>query len=184
MELFNIDLTGWWLQNFFNAERELIVREFTPNKMGLIGQYDKEPLFTVDSFNIKDEAIIPFLESLSVWLRKYDKISKKIYAKFLEVSQLDPLCEVDLLLNDKAYRNWIILRHLTLYSIHCQLRLEVKSVEFNYGNYDRAPDICKELSGKSFSFIDDRDIIFSHWEIYKPTCRCTLLPNYEGILIE
>lgn len=184
MNLFNLDLTDWWLQTFFNAERELIVKEFTPNTMGVIGQYDKEPIFTVDSFDIKDEAIIPFLENLSIWLRKHDKISKKIYAKFLEVAQLDPICNADLLINDKAYRNWVILRHLCLYNIHCQLRLEVKTATFNFGNYDPAPDICKELSGKSFSFVNDRDVIFSHWEIYKPTCRCVLLPDYEDILID
>lgn len=37
MQLFYLDLTDWWLQTFFNAERELIVREFTPNTMGLLG---------------------------------------------------------------------------------------------------------------------------------------------------
>ncbi|MDQ9023299.1 hypothetical protein RFI02_19575 [Acinetobacter sichuanensis] len=184
MQLFYLDLTDWWLQTFFNAERELIVREFTPNTMGSTRQHDKQSIFTVDSFNIKDLAIIPFLENLSVWLRKQDKISKKIYAKFLEVAQLDPICNADLLMHDKAYRNWIILRHLTLYNIHCQLRLGVNRVTFDFGNYDRAPDICKELNGKLFSFIDDKDTIFSHWEIYKPTCRCILHPNYDDILIE
>lgn len=179
-----MDLTDWWLQAFFNAERELIVREFAPNTKGFIGQHDKEPIFTIDSFNIKDEAIIPFLENLSVWLRKHDKISKKIYLKFLEVAQTDPICDSNLLLNDKAYCNWIISRHLTLYNTHCQRKLGVENVTFDYGNYEPAPEICKELSGKSFNYISDAEIIFSHWEIYKPECRCVLVPNYDDILAD
>ncbi len=84
--LFNLDLTDWWKATFSTQERELIYNEFRPNSQGVLGESNRTTIFTVDNFNIKDEAVIPLLENLSSWSSKHKEISQKIFLKFIDVA--------------------------------------------------------------------------------------------------
>ncbi|ENV26700.1 hypothetical protein [Acinetobacter baumannii] len=181
--LFNIDLTDWWKSSFSSEERELIYSEFKPNTQDGIGTSTKDSIFTIDDFNINNEAVIPFLENLSRWLRKHKEISNKIYLKFIEVSTADPICDVQRLREDKNYLEWFISRNLVLFNIFSFVNLEVKNISFNYGNFERAPNICKELNNKVFNLKTDLDLIVNHWGSYEPNCRCVLLPEIENDLL-
>ncbi|MEC6000784.1 hypothetical protein [Acinetobacter pittii] len=181
--LFNIDLTDWWKSSFSSEERELIYSEFKPNTQDGLGTSTKDSIFTIDEFNINNEAVIPFLENLSRWLRKHKEISNKIYLKFIEVSTADPICDVQRLREDKNYLEWFLSRNLVLFNIFSFLNLEVKNISFNYGNFERAPNICKELNNKVFNLKTDLDLIVNHWGSYEPNCRCVLLPEIENDLL-
>lgn len=181
--LFEINLTDWWMSEFTDSERDSFF-DLLKQKHFDFTELNKRTVINNESFLIIDEAIIPFLENLSVWLKPSPELSHKLFLKFLDVAALDPVADCTKLANDKLYRNWFILRHLSLYNIHSQRKMGVESAEFNDGNYETVPATCKELNGKSFSFNDDLDFIISHWQDFKPTCRCVLLPNYSDILID
>ncbi|MDK2223304.1 hypothetical protein [Acinetobacter baumannii] len=183
MGLFNIDLTDWWRASFTLEERELIYSEFKPNAQDIIEDTYNENIFSINEFNIKNEAVIPLLENLSRWLRQYEEISKKFFLKFVEVSAADPICDFKRLSEDQNYLNWFVSRNLILFNINTFRKLDVKNICFSYGNFERAPNICKDLNYKVFNLENDFDLIVKHWECYEPNCRCALLPEIENDLI-
>lgn len=183
--LFNLDLTDWWKTTFSTQERELICNVFRPNFQGVLGESNRTTIFTVDNFNIIDEAVIPFLENLSKWLSQNEEISQKIFLKFVDVANYDPICNKQKLIEDKHYRNWFILRNLVFFNIHCFKKMNLEKVKFNFGNYEAAPEVCKMLDGKVLNLNVELNLIVQHWEEYKPTCRCVLFPEIEeDILID
>lgn len=183
--LFNIDLTDWWKSTFSTQERELICNEFKPNSQGILGGSTRTTIFTVDHFNIKDEAVIPFLENLSNWLSKHQEISQKIFLKFIDVANYDPICNKQKLIEDKHYRNWVILRNLVFFNIYCLKKMNLERVQFSFGNYEAAPEVCRMIDGKVFNLNSELSLIVQHWDEYKPACRCVLFPEIEeGILID
>lgn len=185
MDFFNIDLTEWWLSSFSLHERKTIFDKFSPNRSGIFGEVKDEPTFTIQSFKVVDEPVIPFLKNLSEWMKKDEDLSQRIYLKFIEISSYDPICDLEKLKNDREFENWIILRHLCLNNIRCMKRMDVKSASFSYGNYELAPLDCKNLHSKQFSLEHELNFIIDHWNTYKPKCRCCLLPVIEdGILID
>ncbi|HID9521922.1 TPA: hypothetical protein ACXI2C_003392 [Acinetobacter baumannii] len=183
MGLFNIDLTDWWRASFTLEERELIYSEFKPNAQDIWGTSLTESMFTINDFNINNEAVIPFLENLSRWLRKHEVVSKKIFLKFIDVSTIDPICDVKKLSEDKNYLEWFLSRNLVFFNIYSFNKLDVKNICFSYGNFEQAPDICKDLDKKIFNLKNDFDLILMHWGDYEPNCRCVLLPELENDLL-
>lgn len=181
--LFEINLTDWWMSEFTDNERDKVLALLKKKHLDF-STLNVKAILNNKSFQIIDEAVIPLLENLSIWCNQYTELSGKIFLKFLDVSTSDPIADSAKLASDTLYKNWFILRHLSLYNIHSQRKMGVESAEFNDGNYETAPATCKELNGKSFSFNDDLDFIISHWQDFKPTCRCVLLPNYSDILID
>jgi hypothetical protein len=181
--LFNIDLTDWWQSTFSSAERGLICSEFKPNTQDILGASTNGSIFTIDDFKIKNEAVIPFLENLSKWLRKHEEISNKIFLKFIDVSTADPICDIQRLRVDKIYLEWFISRNLVLFNIFSFLNMGVKNISFSYGNFEQAPNNCKELNNKVFNLKSDLDLIVGHWGSYEPNCRCVLLPEIENDLL-
>lgn len=183
--LFNLDLTDWWKTIFSTQEREIICNAFQPNTQGMLGESNRKTIFTVDNFNIVDEAVIPFLENLSNWFSKNEEISQKIFLKFVDVANCDPICNKQKLIEDKHYRNWFILRNLVFFNVHCFKKRNLEKVRFNFGNYEAAPEVCKMLDGQVFNLNVELNSIVQHWEEYKPTCRCVLFPEIEeDILID
>lgn len=180
--LHNMDLTDWWTNTFTHQERSIIYQKFYPNFCDMLGNRNRS-IFTENNFAIEDEAVIPFMENLSTYMRNYDDITSKIFLKFLDISKIDPICDSELLSTSKDYKNWFILRQLILYNIKNFNQLGVKRVSFNDGNYAKAIDECKSLNGKKFDL--NESIILEHWKKYKPTCRCVLLPEIEeGLLVD
>jgi hypothetical protein len=181
--LFEINLTDWWKSEFTCNERNMVLALLEKKGFNFF-ELKLKAILNNESFQIIDESVIPLMENLSIWCNQYPELSRKIFLKFLDVAKLDPIADCAKLENDKLYRNWFTLRHLSLYNIHNQRKMGVESAEFNDGSYENAPDACKQLSGKSYNFNCDLDFIISHWCEFKPTCRCILLPNYEDILID
>ncbi|MGQ0953113.1 hypothetical protein ACT4ZQ_07940 [Acinetobacter baumannii] len=149
MGLFNIDLTDWWRASFTLEERELIYSEFKPNAQDIWGTSLTESMFTINDFNINNEAVIPFLENLSRWLRKHEVVSKKIFLKFIDVSTIDPICDVKKLSEDKNYLEWFLSRNLVFFNIYSFNKLDVKNICFSYGNFEQAPEpyrVCRRVN--------------------------------------
>lgn len=181
--IFEMNLTEWWLSEFSDLEREEIVSLFSPNFFDLCSS-PKKPVFTKSCFDIKDNAVIPFLENLSIYLKNYRNYQDKIFSKFLDVSDLDPVANRYKLREDNAYKNWFVLRHLCFFNISRMMKMGVQSVDFHSGNYEASHEECQNLHLLTFDLIEDKNLIFHHWQNYKENCRCVLLPNYEDILIE
>ncbi len=179
----SIDLTCWWLDAFTISERKLIYEIFTPNEIELSGSSAKRPIFTISSFNITNEPILPFIENLSQYISKHDELANRVFLKYLELAQLDPMCDTEMLKTCKDYRNWFFARQMNFYHLSNYKKMDTRKVAFSYGNYEKAPDDCKGLDGKVFSV--DSGIVTDHWGAYSPNCRCVLLPEIEeGVLID
>lgn len=186
MGLFDLDLTDWWLITFNDEERKIITSLFLPNTFDLSGKDHNNLIFSVDLFYIKHEAVIPFMDGLAkFYLNKHEYLAKKVFEKFIDISNMDPVCDSRKLREDKKYRNWFILRNLVFHNIYRLRKMNVQNVGFSYGNYEPAPEICKKMNGKVFNLEKDMDLILQHWSDYMPECRCALLPEIEdGILID